>query len=320
MTLPAWAQELQLQYESDAVAQFILHGNVDDRHLLPLAAGAELGSLTDFLLKVLLPRFDVVITYDVGNGLRVERGSEALKNWPRFQEKPDLPREPRAAVDWLSHFMRWCVNVARLGQRRWQVAVIVRSADLLVPAGAGWAGLAACVFSCLAIAVLKSIWSRPRPLLALFDVRIVGDPLFTNGFPSGHTLTAWAVAVACGAFIPRLRFLLPEIANLLRLRNQYLYQRMQRYDYPQQRVAHSFAPVGSTAPISRTTTCEFHASAPVVPCQLLIGRLSPPFTRGWGEPPYHQTPLRGYWPARRGTCRPLGGQAARPVLARRRAA
>ena len=137
--LPSWAQELQLHYESDAVAQFILHGNVDDRYLLPVNGG-ELGSLTDFLLKVLLPRFDVVITYDVGNGLRVERGGEALKNWPRFQEKPDLPREPRAAVDWLSHFMRWCVNVARLGQRRWQVAVIVRSADLLVPAGAGWAG------------------------------------------------------------------------------------------------------------------------------------------------------------------------------------
>jgi 4-amino-4-deoxy-L-arabinose transferase-like glycosyltransferase/membrane-associated phospholipid phosphatase len=79
---------------------------------------------------------------------------------------------------------------------------------------AGWAGLAACVFSCLAIAVLKSIWSRPRPLLALFDVRIVGDPLFTNGFPSGHTLTAWAVALACGAFIPRLRFLLIPISVL----------------------------------------------------------------------------------------------------------
>ena len=62
--------------ESGAAGQFILHGNTADRMLLRLHDGPKLGRLDDYLLDVLLPRFQVVLGYDPGFGLRVERGRE----------------------------------------------------------------------------------------------------------------------------------------------------------------------------------------------------------------------------------------------------
>ncbi len=157
--LPAWANELITQYESNATSQFILYGNVNDRFLLPALpqagvrvmtgsgaggaggdASAGLGTLMDFLVKVLMPRFEVVLTYDLGNGLRVERGNEVFSQWPRLKESPNLPRAPREAIETATHYLRYCVNLARLGRtgaRPPQVGIIIRSADLVLPAGLG---------------------------------------------------------------------------------------------------------------------------------------------------------------------------------------
>ncbi|MBA3938723.1 MAG: ATP-binding protein, partial [Planctomycetes bacterium] len=131
--LPAWASELITGYESGAASQFILSGNVHDRLVLPITGGG-LGSLGDFLAKVLLPRFDVILSYDLGNGLRVEKGGETFTKWPRFKEQPQLPRQPREAIEAITHYLRYVANLARLGQGRVQVGVVVRSADLIVPA------------------------------------------------------------------------------------------------------------------------------------------------------------------------------------------
>ena len=71
--LPPWATEVIDLYESGACAQFILHGNVEDLVLLPVSGGApRLVALDGFLRERLLARFDVVISYDVGNGIRVD--------------------------------------------------------------------------------------------------------------------------------------------------------------------------------------------------------------------------------------------------------
>ncbi len=134
--LPAWSHALIAAYESGAHSQFLLAGNVNDRLVLPLAAGAELGSLQDFLLRVLLPRFDVVLGYDLGSGLRVEQGGEAFAHWPWSQEHR-LPHTPREAIDVATHYIRYCLNLARLGQPVPQVAVFIRGVDLIAPAGGG---------------------------------------------------------------------------------------------------------------------------------------------------------------------------------------
>ena len=77
---------------------------------------------------------------------------------------------------------------------------------------AGYAGLIAWAVSTIVVQLGKELWNRPRPVLVLHDVRMVCDPLFSNSFPSGHTSAAFAVAVACSMFIPRLAFILIPLA------------------------------------------------------------------------------------------------------------
>ena len=83
---PAWAAELALQYESGAASQFILFGNVHDRLAVGgspdgRAPGATLVNLADYLEGTLLAGFAVVISYDLGNGLNIERGGELVEKW-----------------------------------------------------------------------------------------------------------------------------------------------------------------------------------------------------------------------------------------------
>jgi hypothetical protein len=78
--------------------------------LLPLGDG-ELGSLNDFLIKVMLPRFDVVFSYDLGNGLRVERGGDTIAKWSRMKEMAQLPRSPNEAIGGITDGLRYRTGV-----------------------------------------------------------------------------------------------------------------------------------------------------------------------------------------------------------------
>lgn len=132
--LPAWARTLAESYESNAANQFIVYGNVSDRMLLPGPPAARLGALPDFLLDVLLARFDVVLSYDLGNGIRVEKGGEVFSKWPHFQESQKDWKTPRPAIETLTRYFRYCANLTRLNQGSAQVGCIIKNADLLVPA------------------------------------------------------------------------------------------------------------------------------------------------------------------------------------------
>ncbi|MEO5916662.1 MAG: AAA family ATPase [Luteolibacter sp.] len=139
--LPPWAGEVIDLYESGASGQFILHGNVDDCLLLPVAGAApRLVALDGFLRERLLAKFDVVISYDLGNGIRVEKGGERFAEWPPAAKEATLPKTPREAVIVLTHYLRFCANVARLKpERATRVAVIVKNAGLIVPPSNGGA-------------------------------------------------------------------------------------------------------------------------------------------------------------------------------------
>jgi hypothetical protein len=133
-TLPEWAREVVRLYESDSASQFIIYGNIFDQIIMPVADGQRLGSLSDYLMQVLLSRFQVVISYDIGNGIRVEKGGEVFSKWPHFQQSSDLPRVPRPAVEYLTSYFRYAANLARLSaDSTTQVACIVRNANLLAP-------------------------------------------------------------------------------------------------------------------------------------------------------------------------------------------
>jgi len=128
---PCWAIQLARAYESGAHGQFIVHGNVHDR--LPLAKG--LVGLDHFLLEELLSGFAVVFTFDLGNGLRIERGADHVRQWRGTEGLGPLPREPLAAVDLVSHLVRYLANLERLGRSKpGPVACILRHAEQFLPA------------------------------------------------------------------------------------------------------------------------------------------------------------------------------------------
>ena len=135
--LPAWAQSLIERYESNAANQFLLYGNIADSVLLRSASGTRLGALSEFLLSGLLARFDVVLSYDLGNGIRIEKGAELFSKWPAFQESQKDWKSPRPAVETLTRYFRYCANLARLNQPTMQVGCIIKNADLLAPPSPG---------------------------------------------------------------------------------------------------------------------------------------------------------------------------------------
>ena len=132
---PGWANELALAYESGAHGQFILYGNVHDR----IAVGARLVNLAGYLENELLSAFQVVLSYDLGNGLSIERGGEIVEQWSGADLKR-APREPLAAIQYISKYLRYLGNLRALGREsKDNIAVIVRGIDQIVPGdGSGY--------------------------------------------------------------------------------------------------------------------------------------------------------------------------------------
>jgi hypothetical protein len=128
---PQWARELALAYESGAQGQFVLYGNVADR--FPLRG--RLVSLTAFLDAQLLSGFELVFLYDPGNGLSVPRASEAFQKWPGAQQVGAATRDPRAAVELMTRYLRYRGNLSAMGRDQVEhIACIIRGADQILPA------------------------------------------------------------------------------------------------------------------------------------------------------------------------------------------
>jgi len=180
--LPAWADEMIALYESHASSQFILHGNVNDRFLLPGHGETRvLGSLADFFLRVLLPSFDVVLSYDLGNGLRVERGSETFCQWPAFKENPEMPKAPRPAVEAMTRYFRYTANMVRLNKPRVKVGCFIKAANLVAPTTPGGVN-----YDLNSLALLMRDWADDP----LFAEVFLATVLITENFNDLHPLLA----------------------------------------------------------------------------------------------------------------------------------
>jgi len=128
---PAWASELKVAYESGASGQFLLFGNVHDR----LVVGDSLVNLTDYLRDTLLQGFGVVLSYDLGTGLQIEKGGEIVEKWQGADLKRQM-REPQQAAKWIDSYLRYLGNLRTLVKdaRTPNVAVIIRGVDQIAPA------------------------------------------------------------------------------------------------------------------------------------------------------------------------------------------
>jgi AAA+ superfamily predicted ATPase len=175
---PAWAERLGDAYLSGTSCVFLLHGNVRD--LVPVAdpaaadeaAGASAwGTVPDFLAREMFGRWDIVLAYDVGKGLRPLAGPDPARlremaQWlsERLGNAAQWPREPDAAIAAIDAILDR--NLIDPPAQRKRIAVVLDYAQYLVPAGdAGGRGGAARL-------VRVSSWAS-NPLLRRVNVAVV---------------------------------------------------------------------------------------------------------------------------------------------------
>lgn len=127
---PEWAQQLHVAFASGASGQFVVHGNVNDR----MPSDGLLVNVEHYIQDTLLHDFDVVFTYDLGNGLAVTRGGERLADWVPSALR-SLPQGPLEAFRFVSKYLRYLANLQALNSKSAaRVAVLIRSAGQLLPA------------------------------------------------------------------------------------------------------------------------------------------------------------------------------------------
>jgi len=142
---PGWARDLAEVFLAGTSCLFAIHGNVHD--LVPVGAGAGDGgrrylSLTEFLATQLFGRYDLVLTYDVGRGLRPLAGPdrERLGGMHRLlvrygADPAKLAREPHVVLAAVDHLLNRALLEPASGEERPSVALIVEHAEFVAPAG-----------------------------------------------------------------------------------------------------------------------------------------------------------------------------------------
>lgn len=179
-TLPTWAEEVRHAFRAGSSSQFLLYGSVFDLVRAPQTQTESSGErdlveavearpsdrarfvpLRRFLADVMLQPFDVVVSYDRGRGIRIERGGEHFQrfleafdtfrgtNWSGSKRGKDsplalanlLPRDPHRALELLDRFLRGSqhrTEAGEDGERRpapLKVAIILDYAHFVAPQG-----------------------------------------------------------------------------------------------------------------------------------------------------------------------------------------
>lgn len=140
---PAWALSLADLYFSGTTSVFVLHGNTYD--LVPLADmdgtdHAAFGGIPEFLAEQLFGRWDLVLHYDLGRGLRAfaGRNEKRLKEMVALANRKvgdfsSLKNDPTIVLSLLDLFVR--DNIIAPPDKQLSVAILVGSASYLFPSG-----------------------------------------------------------------------------------------------------------------------------------------------------------------------------------------
>lgn len=78
------------------------------------------------------------------------------------------------------------------------------------------------LFSHLPVALVKKLYPRKRPYLALLETKVPANPLEDHSFPSGHTTAIFSVIIPFILFMPQLTGILLPIAISVGLSRMYL--------------------------------------------------------------------------------------------------
>jgi AAA+ superfamily predicted ATPase len=137
---PPWARQLAELYFSGTTAAFVLHGNTYDYVQVAEDGGAPYAGLTEFLAEQLFGRWQLVLQYDLGRGLRVAAGrdEQRLKAMVTLANKKvgdlsALSKEPSATFALLDRFVRG--NIMAQESDRLSLAFILDQASYIFPSG-----------------------------------------------------------------------------------------------------------------------------------------------------------------------------------------
>ncbi|WP_422928254.1 ATP-binding protein [Singulisphaera sp. PoT] len=136
---PGWAREFSEQYFSETTCLFLLHGNVHDLTWIPEGDGGKYGSLIRFLATQMFGSWDLVLLYDMSQGLRVYAGSDADRHRKMIAQlegkigDPKLwPRDPDAALNLIDRLVQQILLEPESATPT-SLGVIIQHAQYLVP-------------------------------------------------------------------------------------------------------------------------------------------------------------------------------------------
>lgn len=137
---PGWARRLADLYFSGTTSVFLLHGNTHDLVRAGDGEGARYGTLAEFLAEQVFGRWDVVLHYDLGRGLRAFAGSDDARQRAMAErvnrelfDLSQLKNDPGAVLALLDRFVR--ANAMASDERRVSTAILIDHASFLFPAG-----------------------------------------------------------------------------------------------------------------------------------------------------------------------------------------
>ncbi|MCR8843902.1 phosphatase PAP2 family protein [Paenibacillus sp. SC116] len=87
---------------------------------------------------------------------------------------------------------------------------------------AGWQALIALGISHIPVVLIKKVYPRLRPHVAMPDIRTFRKPLVDHSFPSGHSTAAFSIIVPFIALMPQLSWILIPAAGIVALSRMYL--------------------------------------------------------------------------------------------------
>jgi hypothetical protein len=139
---PAWAKELAELYFSGTINTFVLHGNVHDLVRQPGACGKDsFTSLSEFVASQIFGSWEIVLSYDLGRGLRPLAGADPKRLQQMMQHVSALlgapntwTRDPDKVLDQLESLLQRNLLEDNIANRK-RIGLIFEHAQFLVPTG-----------------------------------------------------------------------------------------------------------------------------------------------------------------------------------------
>jgi hypothetical protein len=248
---PAWAKELAELYYSGTISMFVLHGNVHDLVRSEREEGKPLYlGLGEFLATEVFGAWDVVLTYDLGRGLRPLAGGDAKRLASMVQytnaqigAPGTWSREPDKVMDVLEQLLQRNL-LEEVPANRKSIGIVIEHAEYVLPVGdlatlsrghaarlvrlIGWAGNPYIkrlnVAFCLVTAKLSEVSERlvQNPHVAAIDVPLpdvearrafIADAAGKSAAPPAGMSTEAIAQNSAGLNLVNLRVLLSQGAK-----------------------------------------------------------------------------------------------------------